>query len=89
MFDLDCCTLFTFLLCGIALQTYEMLSDMITELIKIRLVQYKLYRCLYLKPVALSQCPCRYAGGNRHASYHLWNLLSAALDSSVSYIQFY
>ena len=76
-----------FLLCGIAMQTLEMLSDMITELMEIRLVQY-LYKCLHLKPVALSQCPCRYAWGNRHAIYHLWNSLSAAFDSSVLYIQF-
>ena len=58
-----------FLLCGIALQTLEMLSDLITELMEIRLVQYNLYKCLHLKPVALSQCPCIYAGGNRHAIY--------------------
>ena len=43
------------------MQTYEMLSDMITELMEIRLVQYNIYKCLHLKPVALSQCPCRYA----------------------------
>ena len=70
------------------MQTWEMLSDMITELMETRLVQYNPYKCLHLKPVALSQCPSRYAGGNRHAIYHLSNSLSAAFDSSVSYIQF-
>ena len=85
MFDLDSCTFFTFLLCGIAMQTLEMLSDMITELMEIRLIQYTPYKCLHLKP---SQCPCRYARGNRHAIYHLWNLLSVAFVSSVSTFSF-
>ena len=67
---MDCCTFFTFFtLWNCYANTLEMLSDLITELMEIRLVQYNLYKCLHLKPVALSQCPCRYAGGNRHAIY--------------------